>query len=136
MCNVCEDQSSLTLSTSEQHQHQVTLYVQCVPRGYIISWEQSKVGVWSCLPCAQAHQLQRGPGSPGRAGGAPQVFFHLQGAEKSPGQGLRQPETAAERRLMEQLKRGAPPLRTGSKIAPPAQKPHGEIARLDRTIGR
>ena len=63
--------------------------------------------------------MQRGLGGPGRAGGAPQVFFHLQGAEKGPGQGLGQPETAAERRLVEQLKRGARPLRTGSKIAAP-----------------
>ena len=47
------------------------------------------------------------------------MFFHLQGVEKGPGPGLRQPETAAERRLIEQLKRGARPLRTGSKIAAP-----------------
>ena len=46
------------------------------------------------------------------------MFFHLQGAEKGPGQGLRQPESAAERRLLEQLKRGVRPLRKGSKIAP------------------
>ncbi len=89
------------------------------PEGYVFSWEQYKVGVWSCLPCAQEHKLQRGPGSPRRAGGAPQVFFHLQGPKEGLGQGHRQAETAAERRLVEQLKRGAPPLRTGSKIAPP-----------------
>ena len=65
----------------------------------------------------QEHQLQRGLGDPGRAGGAPQVFFHLQGAEKGPCQGPRQPETAAERRLAEQLKRAARPLPRGSKIA-------------------